>query len=203
MRTDPREPRLAVVKLELLPGHERSRIADAVQEQDPIQMVDLVLEGSRTEPLEGVLAGLAVAVEVAHPHRGEAVELAAEAGYREAALDDRQRPGPERLDHRVDHDGQRDRRLVGVASVPALRDLGYGDAYQLADLVRREAGSAGCAHRRDHRVDQPLQPKQLVRLDLARALAQHGIADVADRQGRHSRIGIRTPRSSATSTARS
>src|SRR5258705_5012513 len=99
LRTYPREPRLAVETVELLPGHERARVVHAIEEQDPIQVVDLVLERSRAEPLEGVLAGFAVAVEVAHPDGGEALELASEARHRQAALDDRERLRPQPLHH--------------------------------------------------------------------------------------------------------
>jgi hypothetical protein len=67
-------------------------------------------------------------------------------------------------------------------------------------------GAAGGAHRLDHVVDEPLDlgRGELLARDLAGALAQDGIADRDDGQDGHqpSRIGIRTPRSSATSTAR-
>ena len=75
-------------------------------------------------------------------------------GHRQAALVDRRGLVVERLDHRVDDHGQRDRRLVRVARV--VVDLDDGDPQQRADLVGREPGAAGGAHRLDHVVDQAL-----------------------------------------------
>jgi len=142
----------------------------------------------------------AVAVEVPNSDGGEAIELAAQARHRQAALDDRDRLVADLLDHRVDHDRQRQRRLVWVPRV--VVDLGDKDAVQVADLVGRQPGAALRAHRGDHVVDQALQRGQLRGIDLRGALAQHGVAHLANGE-RHSRIGIRTPRSSATSIARS
>ena len=63
-------------------------------------------------------------------------------------------------------------------------------------------------HRLDHVVDQPLERlrSQLIDCDLARSLAQHRMPDLDDLARAHascSCIGMRTPRSSATSIARS
>lgn len=80
--------------------------------------------------------------------------------------------------------------------------LGDEDAVQLADLVGGQSRATGRAHRGDHVVDETLQAGQFVGRHLQCALAQDGVAGFEDR-ARHSRIGIRTPRSAATSIARS
>src|SRR5204863_2791272 len=86
-KADPRQPVVAVAALELLPRHEGARVGDAVEEQHAVEMVHLVLERARAQSLEGLLALVPVAVEVAHADSREPVELAAQAGHREAPLD--------------------------------------------------------------------------------------------------------------------
>ena len=85
--------------------------------------------------------------------------------------------------HRVDDDGQRDRRLVRVARV--VVDLDDGDAHRLVDLVGGDAGAVGGAHRVDEVVDErlDLRRRQLVGRQHPRRLAQHRVADGGDRRG--------------------
>ncbi len=83
---------------------------------------------------------------------------------------------------RVDHDGERDRRLVRVA--PVVVDLDHGDAQRHADLVGGDAGAVGVAHRVDEVADQLLDLRRgdVGRVDLGGALAQHRMADRDDRR---------------------
>ena len=196
--------------LELLPGRERARVG-AVDEEDAVEVVDLVLERAGGQAALHLLVLAAVAVEVADADVDLARHVAAQVGHREAALVDLDHLVVERLDHRVDHHRERDRRLVRVARVVRL-DLDDRDPQRLADLVRREAGAVGGALGLDQVVDQRLHlgRAQARPGDLAGALAQHRIAHGDDLANAHagasgaaSRIGIRTPRSAATSSARS
>ena len=188
----------------LLPRRERRGVAHAVEEQHPVEVVDLVLERPGGQPAAQLVVLDALAVEVADPHRLVARHRPAQVGHRQAALVDLDRRLADRLEHGVDDHRQRHRRLVRVARVAGL-DLDDRHPQRLADLVGGEAGAVRGALRLDHVVDQALHRvrAQLLRRHLARALAQHRVADGHDRQDRHSCIGIRTPRSSATSTARS
>ena len=172
-------------------------------------MVALVLERAGGQAPLDLVVGAAVAVEPPHADVHVAHDVAAEVGHRQATLVDLDQLVVERLDHRVDDDGQRDRRLVRVARV--VVDLDHGDAHRLVDLVGGEAGAVGVTHRVDQVVDQAsalgATPSSSA-VTSARSLAQHGVADGGDLADRHAVrlprvIGMRTPRSAATSAARS
>ena len=156
--------------------------------------------------------GDAVAIEVADADVDMAIELATQVGDREAALVEGHHLVAERLDHRVDEHGQRDRRLVRVARV--VIDLGDRDPHRLTDLVGGKPGAARLAHRLDHVVDQALRlrSRELPGAELAGGFPEHRMADLEDGTDRHPRrpcsrsesgIGTWTPRSAATSIARS
>src|SRR5918995_6081540 len=114
-RLGPRDERVAVVARELLPGREGARVAYPVEEQHPVEVVELVLEGAGGQALARLLALGAVAVEPSHADAHVALDLAAQVRDRQAALVDRRRLLAERLDHRVDGHGERHGRLVRVA----------------------------------------------------------------------------------------
>ena len=73
-----RDERIAVVALELLPGRERGRVADAVEEQHAVEVVELVLEGAGRQAEADLVVLGAVAVEAADPDADVAVDLAAQ-----------------------------------------------------------------------------------------------------------------------------
>ena len=128
-----------------------------------------------------------------------ALHGAAQVGHRQAALVDLGGFGVERLDHRVDDDRERDRRLVRVARV--VVDLDHGYARQLADLVGGQPGAARGAHGRDQVVDELLELRggQLVRRDLAGAFAQNGVPDGGDRPNAHQGAAVPPRQTRATS----
>ena len=132
---------VAVEALELLPRRQRRGVDDPVEEQPPVEVVALVLERAGGEAPLDLVVLVAVAVEVADAHVDVAEDVAAQVGHRQAALVDLDELVVERLDHRVDDDGQRDRRLVRVARV--VVDLDDGDAHRLVDLVGGDAGAVG------------------------------------------------------------
>jgi hypothetical protein len=198
---------LAVEAVELVPGAECAGIRHPVHEQDAVEVVELVLEGAGGQAAAHLLVLDAVAVEVAHAHVHVPRHLAPQVRHRQAALVDLLDVVVERLDHRVHDHGQRDGRLVRVARV-ALPHLHDRDPERLGHLVRREPGPVRPAHGLDHVVDQALDRvgAQLLRGHLAGTLAQDRMADLDDPTNAHpsrSSIGMRTPRSSATSVARS
>ena len=89
------------------------RVADPVEEQHAVEVVELVLEGAGRQPEPDLVVLRAVAVEPAHADADVAVDLAAQVRDRQAALVDRRGLVVERLDHRVDDHGQRDGGLYG------------------------------------------------------------------------------------------
>ena len=58
----------AVVALERVPGAESGRVLDAVHEENPIQVVDFVLEGAGAEPPHLALDRRPLAIPCVHPH---------------------------------------------------------------------------------------------------------------------------------------
>ena len=81
------------MSLELLPGRQAAGIG-AVDDQHAVEVVDLVLEGPGGEALPAPRALLALAVEIAHPDREMALDIAAQVRDREAALVDQQVSSP-------------------------------------------------------------------------------------------------------------
>ena len=110
---DPLDERVAVEALELLPGGQRRGSATRSRKRIPSRWSTSCWKVPGGEPALDLVVRDPVAVEVADADVDVAVELAAQVRDREAALVDRDELVVERLDHRVDDDGQRDRRLVG------------------------------------------------------------------------------------------
>jgi hypothetical protein len=100
--------------------------------------------------------------------------------HRQATLVDLDHLVVERLDDRIDQDGQRDRRLVRVPRVVVDLDDRHPD--RLVHLVGGDAGAVGVAHRVDEVVDQPLQLRrcELRGRDRTGLPAQHGMTDRGD-----------------------
>src|SRR5215218_9372377 len=146
---------LPVEALELRPRRQRPRIEHAVNEQRAVEVVHLVLEGPRSQAPPDLLLLASLAVEVAHADTEMTRYLAAQVWHRQATLVDVRDLVVERLDHRVDHHGERDRGLVRVARV-SPRHLHHRDPQGLGHLVRGEPGSVRGALRLDQVVDQAL-----------------------------------------------
>src|SRR5829696_6040907 len=144
-----------VEALELRPRRQRAGIADPIHEQDPVEVVELVLERPGGEPAPHLVVLVAVAVEVTQPDAYVTRHLAAEVRDGEAALVDLHDLLVEWLNDRVHDHGERHRRLVGIAWVvgPHLHDR---HPHRLAHLVCGKPGAVGRAHRLDHVVDQAL-----------------------------------------------
>ncbi len=106
--------------------------------------------------------------------------VAAEVRDRQAALVDLDLLVVDGLDHRVDDDRQRDRRLVRVARV--VVDLDRRDAHRHADLRGGDPGAVGGVHRVDQVVDQRLHllTGELVGRHLPRPLAEQRVPDGED-----------------------
>ena len=151
-----------------------------------------MLEGAGGEAPLDLVVGRAVPVEPPHPHVDVAVDRAPQVGHGQAALVDLDQLVVDGLDDRVDHDGQRDAGLVGVAGV--VVDLDDGDAPAVRDLVGGQPGAVGVPHGVDEVVDQGLDlgRGQLVGRHLDRGLAQGRVADGDDLPDGHAARSQRT-----------
>jgi hypothetical protein len=117
-----------------------------IHEQDPVQMIDLVLQAAGEQALGFDLLGLAAAVEVAHADPVGARDLAELLGQAEAAF---LREGhalgtPDQLG--IDHEPRR--TLAVLAEVEDERPLEH------ADLGGREPDPGCCVHGLEHGVEQ-------------------------------------------------
>src|SRR4029077_11908041 len=171
-----------------------------------VEVIHLMLEGAGRQPALHLLLLLALAVQVVEPDREVAWEAAAQVGHRETALVDLDRLVADRLQRGIDHHRKWDGRLVRIAGIPFLH-LHDRHPHRLTALIGCDPGTVGGALGVDQVVDQLLDRRRadLLGTELPGTLAQHGIADLNDLPNAHSRsrIGSRTPRSSATSIARS
>ena len=117
------------------------RVGDPIEEQHAVEVVALVLERAGGEPAPDLVVGVAVRVEVPHADVHVAVTEPRRLGTdRQPSLISTSSSSIG-FDDRVDHHGQRDRRLVRVARVVAHLD--HGDAPRHADLVGGDAGAVG------------------------------------------------------------
>jgi lactose/L-arabinose transport system permease protein len=141
----------------------------AVEDQDAVEVVHLVLEHARLEARRLDQLLVAVLVAGAYADVDGTVDLDEHAGQRQAALLERLAllAGP--LEHRV-HDG-RDRRV----RVDAVHEHAVHDA----DLGGGEADAEGVVHDLAHAADLLGEPL-VERRDLERAAAQDGVAVLAD-----------------------
>ena len=181
---DPLDELLAVVALEVLPGHQRARVG-AIDDQSAVEVVDLMLEGAGRQSAFDLVVLDSFAVQVADADIDVTRHLGAQVGQREAALVDQGDLLAERLDYRVDDHRQRDRRFVRVAGIVVhLRDR---DPHGTADLIGGQAGAPGGAHRLDHLVDQGLDLRrgELCGAYLTRSLAEHRVSDREDLEHAH------------------
>ena len=141
--------------LELLPRAQGPRVRHAIDEQLAVEVVDLVLERARGEPLHLAIDLVPVAVPRADAHVHDALHLAAEVRDREAPLVVHERVVGEELDLRVHEDGEGDVGLVRVARVVLHPD--GADLDGLVHLVGGDAGAVGVDHRLDEVVDEALR----------------------------------------------
>src|SRR5215211_5604987 len=153
----------------------------AVQDQDTVEVVDLVLDHAGLEPRGLHEPGLAVLVERAHAHVHRALHVDGDPGYREAALVEHVLIVADPFDLRVRERVHGRVRADPVDEQP-LRD---------PELRRREPHSEGVAHDSGHAAH--LLAEGVVEAVHRRgARLQHGVAQAADeRHGRHApRLGL-------------
>ena len=111
------DERVAVVALELLPRRERARVVTRSRKSMPSRWSHSCWNVPAVRPRLTSSCAHAVAVEARTRTLTWRITLPRRFGHRQAALVDLDQLVVDRLDHRVDHDGQRDRRLVRVARV--------------------------------------------------------------------------------------
>jgi len=176
------------VTLPVLPGRKSRRVGDAVNEDVAVEVVALVLVRPGGQPLRLDVDFGTVPVPRLHAHVDVALDAAAQVGDRQAALLVVELLVGQRRDHRVDEDGERDRRLVGVARVVATH-MDRAEAHGTEHLRRGQTGAVGVVHRLDQVVDEPLRVGrgELGARQVAAALAQHRFTELGDLQQRHRR----------------
>src|SRR6185295_8973211 len=74
------------ISLPLFEVGERAQVPHAVEEDDTVQMVELVLDDAGLEPGDEIVELAALAVQPLHPHGGVARHQAAQVGDRETSL---------------------------------------------------------------------------------------------------------------------
>src|SRR5216683_1781505 len=161
-----------LVGLEVFDPAQGVEVGEAIDEEDPVEMIELMLEGARGERARLDAHLLAPAVATFHDHRLVARHLADPSWVAQAAfvsdlhavvLDDL------RIHERPD--------LVVVA-------LDNANAQRHSNLRRCQAGSRRREHRLHQVVDQTLDGRVDAR-HLLRLLAKHGLIKVQDRSDRH------------------
>src|SRR2546426_7540768 len=164
---------------------EGPEVAHAVDVDDAVQVVGLVLDDAREEVLGVHFLPVALAVVILETHRDAARDHAAHVGHRQAALPAVLHLVGQGGHHGIDDDGERNRDGVWIAGVGL--DLDDGDLGQLMDLVAGQAGPVVLVHRVDHVVDQPLPGRgaNLVHRHRLRLHAQHRMAQPGDLQDGH------------------
>src|SRR3989449_3368749 len=164
---------------------EGPEVAHAVDVDDAVQMVGLVLDHAGEELLGVHDLPVALAVVVLQAHRRVARHHPPHVGHRETPFPAVLHLVGERRHHRVDDDRQRDDGRLGIAWV-AL-DLDDGDLGQLVHLVAGQAGPVVLVHGLDHVVDEPLEGRRADRLDghRLRLHAQHRMPQPGDFQDGH------------------
>src|SRR3954449_2677509 len=162
------------VLLPLVEVGESLEVAHAVEEDDAVQVVVLVLDDARLEAQDHVVERTPVAVEPLHPHLGMARHQAPQVGDREAPLPVVRHlaglGGDQGVDHHVQRDLRRARRLVDE------------DLQLLAHLGRGETHAMRGVHRLHHAVDQTLDlgPREQGRRQRLRRGAQRGVTEADD-----------------------
>src|SRR5579863_10271760 len=99
--TDPLQELRETVALELLPGRKRMRVGP-VDEQHPVEMIDLVLEGTCRKPLRDDLVPHAISIEKLHEDLGVPVDVAPQSRHGQTPLVYQELLIRQRLDLRVD-----------------------------------------------------------------------------------------------------
>src|SRR6058998_2106224 len=171
---------------------ERGEIAHAVEVDDPVQVVGLVLADPREEVLRDEVHRLPLAVQALQAHGRVAGHHAAHVGDREAALPALLHFVRERRDDRIDDHHQGHRGRVRVARVP--EHLDDGDLLGRVYLVRRQPGPVVLAHRLHHVVDESLDLRRAngPGVDGRGDLPQHGMPETRDLQNRHDSLNLIT-----------
>src|SRR5216683_1247086 len=161
-----------LVGVEVFDAAQGVEVGEAIDEEDPVEMIELMLEGARGERARLDAHLLAPAVATFHDHRLVARHLADPSWVAQAAfvsdlhavvLDDF------RIHERPD--------LVVVA-------LDNANAQRHSNLRRCQAGAGRREHRLHQVVDQTLDGRVDAR-HLLRLLAKHGLIKVQDRSDRH------------------
>ena len=156
-------------------------------------MVVLVLEGAGGVSAYVERAVDAVPVAAGDRHFEVSGDRTPQVRNGEAAFVVLERLVREERDHGIDQDGERDRRLVGIAGVAAA-DLHREQAVRDAHLVGGDPRAVGGAHRVDQIIDPPLYLGSADRLHfhLPRTRGQRGMPYLQDFTYRH----LDSPRSS-------
>src|SRR6185503_8539347 len=155
-----------------------------VGEQHAVQVIRLVLDRAREESRHHALERLAILVAPAHAHARGALHLLEDPRHGQAALLGHVLPAL-LVEHRVHH-GE------AVARAVLVRDVHHEHALGDADLVRGQPDAAVRGHGFVEVGDQGAQRVVEV-AHVACALAEHGVAEDADRSNAHPLgSGVRT-----------
>ena len=119
-----------------------------VDKQNPVEMVDLVLQAGREQPFRLDLADLVLVVEIAQPDRLGALNLGVMLGQRQTALVGRQQFLGTPQDLGIG-DAHRLRRLAVARAIDHQHTLRY------PDLRCRKPDADRVVHRLEHVVHQP------------------------------------------------
>lgn len=141
----PRNGRNQPRRLQLGDEPEGGRIAEAIGEEHPIEVVTFVLDHPRVEALHRAIDRLAVGIHARVVQPTPARHTTTESRHAQAALPAPVALVPQGCEHRVDQHGAGDRRGVGIARVgPVAAEQHHPQGH--ADLGGGEAGAAAGHH---------------------------------------------------------
>src|SRR5574342_369253 len=164
---------------------ERREVAHAIEVDDAVEVVGLVLDDAREELLRLALDAASFPVIRVEPNGGEPRHHPAHVGHGETALPALFHLLGQRGQRRIDEDGQRDARGFRIARV--LVDLDDADPLEDVHLRGGEARAVVLAHGLDHVVDEPLRVGRPYLADghRQRLLPQYGVSQARDLQDGH------------------
>ena len=139
--------------LKVFPGGEGNRVGNPIENEFAVEVIDLMLDGTGTEPPVDLLERSTGAIPCSNldGHHSDQVATDRDA---QTTLVVQVRLGTDLFHDRIDEDRERKRRLVWVALIGSYPD--DADPQIDTDLIGGNSCSVGVAHGVDHVVDQRL-----------------------------------------------